>query len=1044
MQPPRHPRDEAARLEALRAQRILDTPPDEGFDDLAGMAAEMCGTPIALISFIDERRQWIKANRGMPGTPIDRDRSFCGHTILEAGMFVVPDASADERFADNPLVTADPHIRFYAGAPLLTPEGHALGTLCVMDRAPHELSDSQRDALQILSRHVMAQLALRRQRLQAADPESAARRLAAIVEWSEDAIIGKDLNGIVTDWNGGAERLFEYTAAEIIGTPIRRIIPSDRRDEEAIILSKIRSGESVEHFETVRQTKSGRLVDVSVMASPIKDAVGTVIGASKVARDITHRKREREALREREEQLRLYAEHSPVAVAMFDRDMRYLVASRSWLEDFQLGRESIVGRSHYDIFPDLPPRWRLVHERCLAGAIEKCDEDAFPRADGRTDWIRWEVRPWRLADGTIGGLIIFSENITDRKHAQEAVRKSEERYRALFDYAPDGILIADRDSYQLDANHSICAMLGYTRDELLGKHASDLLEPTESLNIGPARDAILARAEYRRQWTFRRKDGSTFSSDVIATALPDGNILAMIRDVTERDQAAEALRVAEERMRFALDNAKIGIWDMDFATGTLRWSETLEAQYGLEPGTFDGRFESFIGFIHPTDRASMVELIQQATVTGGDFTVQHRARRPDGGVRWLTGAGRILLGSDNTPVRAVGISIDVTDRRTLEAQYQQAQKMEAIGRLAGGVAHDFNNLLTIILGYSQLLLRRLPAGDPGRADVTEIQRAGASAAALTRQLLAFSRKEIIEPAVLNLNRILGDMREMLQRLIGEDIQVIFKLRPDLEPVKADRGQIEQVVMNLTVNARDAMPGGGAVTIETANVELDSNYATGRLAVQPGRYVVLTVSDTGSGMTADIQSHLFEPFFTTKERGKGTGLGLATVHGIVTQSGGNVNVYTEVGKGSSFKVYLPVVQSKQASPEPSPVERPDLGSLSILVVEDADALRELARRLLVELGHTAIVAANADEAIRLFGSHDRIDLLLTDVVMPGMSGPDLVKRLREDRPALKVVYMSGYTEDAIVQRGVLTPGVVFLHKPFTTETLDTKLRTAMAG
>ena len=366
--------------------------------------------------------------------------------------------------------------------------------------------------------------------------------------------------------------------------------------------------------------------------------------------------------------------------------------------------------------------------------------------------------------------------------------------------------------------------------------------------------------------------------------------------------------------------------------------------HGLAPGTFPQTFEAFLEFVHPDDRAALLESVSQATTTGQDFTVQHRAVRPDGTIHaWFTGAGRILLGRDRTPARAVGISIDVTAQRTLEAQYQQAQKMEAIGRLAGGVAHDFNNLLTIILGYAQLLLRRLPEDALGRRDVSEIQKAGASAAALTRQLLAAAGREIIEPTLLNLNVVLRDMREMLQRLIGEDVEVVFRLRPDLVKVKADRGQIEQVIMNLTVNARDAMPDGGTVTIETANVELDANCTKGRLAIQPGRYVVLTVTDSGAGMTAEVQNHLFEPFFTTKERGKGTGLGLATVHGIVTQSGGSVNVYSEMGRGSSFKVYLPAAEAGAVAPEPILEDRPDNGALTVLVVENSDALRELARR-----------------------------------------------------------------------------------------------------
>jgi len=388
---------------------------------------------------------------------------------------------------------------------------------------------------------------------------------------------------------------------------------------------------------------------------------------------------------------------------------------------------------------------------------------------------------------------------------------------------------------------------------------------------------------------------------------------------------------------------------------------------------------------------------------------------------------------------ALALAAQVTER--LEAQYQQSQKMEAIGRLAGGVAHDFNNLLTSILGYCELLLEDVAPGDPRSADIKEIQKAGSQAAGLTRQLLAFSRKQIIEPTLLDLNAVVGDIRAMLGRLIGEDVTVVARLQPNLAAVMADRSQVEQIVMNLVVNARDAMPAGGTLTIETANVDLDEHYASTHFAVTPGPYVVLSVTDTGAGMTPEVQARLFEPFFTTKELGKGTGLGLATVHGIVSRCGGSVGVYSEIGKGTSFKVYLPrapVAEPVAEGPAQVPQHRP-AGGETVLVVEDAEGLRELTTRLLERQGSTVLVAANADEALRLFEQHPAIDLLLTDVVMPGASGPELTRRLIEQRPTLRVIYMSGYTEDAIVHHGVLKPGIAFLNKPFTSATLGRKVR-----
>jgi CheY-like chemotaxis protein len=356
------------------------------------------------------------------------------------------------------------------------------------------------------------------------------------------------------------------------------------------------------------------------------------------------------------------------------------------------------------------------------------------------------------------------------------------------------------------------------------------------------------------------------------------------------------------------------------------------------------------------------------------------------------------------------------------------------------VAHDFNNLLTGILGYCELLLADVDPDDPRRADIAEIQKAGASGAELTRQLLAFSRKQIIQPTLLDLNVVVADIRPMLARLIRKNVAVVLGLQPQPALVTADRSQVEQIVMNLAVNARDAMPRGGTLTIETANVELDDLHAKTHLGVKPGPYVVLTITDTGTGVTPQVKARLFEPFFTTKEVGKGTGLGLATVDGIVTRSGGCIDVSSEIGRGTSFMVYFPRADAaKIVVDTPSPIARPRAGTETIVVVDDTEGLRELTSKLLRRQGYTVLLAANADEAIRLFEENASIDVLLTDVVMPGASGPELTRQLVEQHPTLKVVYMSGYTEDAIAQHGVLNPGIAFLHKPFTSETLGRKIR-----
>ena len=1035
MQAAASPPGEARRLEALRAYLRFDTTSESAFDDLAALAGLACGTPMAAIALIERDTVSYAAVHQWPLRSMSRRASFCAHAILGSDVFEVADATADARFADNPLVTGETQVRFYAAAPMVTADGQAVGVVCVMDRVPRTLSESQREALRLIGRRAIGQLDLRRQARDVAESEARLRfladsasvglavvnhdrryvyanltyaemfglpprsivgarvhdvlgdsyddqvraqldrafageavayemprrgrggtryyavryeprgagggsrvvvgvitditehraaagmanQLAAIVESSGDAIFGEDLHGIVTSWNAGAERIFGYTADEIVGTSILRLIPADRRPEAREMIASSRRGESVANLETVRRTSSGRLLDISITSSPIKDGSGRVVGISKVAREITA-----------------------------------------------------------------------------------------------------------------------------QKEAEAALRASEARYRTLFDCAPDAIIVVSPDGRCLDVNPSGCRMLGYSREELLARRTSDLVAPSEVAALAPARRVLDEQATYEREWQLMRKDGSPLPAAVMATRMPDGNRLTMIRDVSERNRAIDALRHAEERMRFALQNANVGIWDMDHRSGRLTWSETLEAHYGLAPGTFAGTFDAFMARVHPDDRPRLRETIGNATRTGLDFTTEHRALWPDGTVRWLSGAGRVLIDERGQPLRGVGVTLDVTERRTLEAQYQQAQKMEAVGRLAGGVAHDFNNMLTAILGYCELLLDKLEPGSALAADVTEIQQAGTAAAGLTRQLLAFSRREIIEPTLLDLNVVVADIRRMIGRLIGED--VVFTVMAAKEPalVVADRGQIEQVILNLAVNARDAMPAGGRMTLETAHVDVraDDGSAAAHFPVAPGRYVALTVSDTGTGMTPDVQTHLFEPFFTTKESGKGTGLGLATVHGIVTRAGGRIGVYTEVSVGTSFRVYLPSADPATTVSEPEARATPRRGTQTILVVEDSDSVRDLARRLLERDGYTVLAAANADEAKAIFDRHATIDVLLTDVVMPGASGAALGEQLVAQHPGLTVVYMSGYTEEAIVQHGVLKPGIAFLHKPFTSDTLGRKLRDAL--
>ncbi len=732
-------------------------------------------------------------------------------------------------------------------------------------------------------------------------------------------------------------------------------------------------------------------------------------------------------------------------IITMDAEGRVIEFNSAAERTFGYARAEAIGRPLAELI--IPPSLRPAHAAGLARflatreprVLGKVIEITAIRADG-------SQLPVELAITLIPspGPPIFTgvlRDISARKGAEEA----RARLAAIVDSSDDAIFSMDLDGTILTWNSGAERLYGYPASEAIGRHRSFLAPDDSTAELAE----VLARAlrgEPGEALETRRihRDGTPFDVALTASPMMDlqgrvTGISAIARNITERQNAIRALRAADERTQFVLQNSNVGVWDMDYGTGVLKWSGTMEAQYGLAPGTFGGSFEAFIEGIHPEDRASVLAAVGKAMASGANFAFLHRTLRPDGTIRWLNAVGQTMLDERGEPLRAVGISIDVTECRRLERQFQQAQKMEAIGQLAGGVAHDFNNLLAVILGNCELMLEGLDSANPHHTDLEAIRKAGMSAAGLTRQLLAFSRQEIIEPTLLDLNEVLAGMRAMLKRLIREDIEIVLSLRPELALVKADRGQIEQVVLNLAVNARDAMPRGGTLTIEIANVELDDDCPISHGAVTPGPFVELAVSDTGEGMSPEVHARLFEPFFTTKEVGKGTGLGLAMVHGIVSQNGGCIDVATQIEKGTSFRVYLPRAEGEEEVAPPTPAIPPARDSAeTVLVVEDSDGLRILVPRLIERLGYTVLVAANADQALRMFESH-RVDLLLTDVVMPGGSGPDLARRLTDLQPALRVIFMSGYTDEAIVDHGVLGTGIEFLHKPFTSEILARKLR-----
>ncbi|MFO0735579.1 MAG: PAS domain S-box protein [Labilithrix sp.] len=1011
------------------------------------------------------------------------------------------------------------------------------------------------------------------------------------------------------------------------------------------------------------------------------------------------------ALAASEEHLRLFVQNAPAGLAMFDRDMRYLAASARYAELYRLHVPDLVGQLHVEVFPDLPQRWKDSWQRCLGGAVERAKDDPFPRADGSLDYVDWEIRPWRNAAGEIGGVVLLSEVVTDRRRAAAALSRSEERYRALFDRSPFGIAelagedgtivranaqlgailglpiislhgrplvdlvvaadhaalredltvvrtgrvsylerelhlalprgrtalvcvtctaleeanavmvtVADmtkrrsvsgkgttppgavtseaearwtamvqasplamvmtaagsgrvldanpafeqllgydrgalvgrtavelgiigadfrrefaeelrangrgarsalrvrakdggeriievaisadtlrgedcfvtiardvteqrRAEEELEAreqamlaafenapiglafgipgesrlaavNRRVCEMLGYTREVLLTKSIVELSHPDDI----PATREVLKRfasAEEDEVSTvkrFVRKDGSTLECEVRIALIPaergrPRRTVIGLTDLTDRRRAEAAMAKSEERYRELIEQLDAPIVSIDL-DGIITYANPAMATYGYAPSDLIGQPASIL--TRPEDRAEIAalreEVFRDHAPCPRELIILDRSGKP----RPVRCARRAIV-RDGKVVGLTRMLTDLTPQREAEEQLRAAQRMEAVGRLAGGVAHDFNNLLTVILAYTDIARSELADHSPTRECLDEVLNAGKRAEGLTRQLLAFSRKQVMVLQPLSIEKAVGGVASMLRRLIGEDVRLEVSIPAELPLVEADLGQLELVLMNLAINSRDAMPDGGTITIEAHRATLDASAAAQR-SMPAGPCVELVVRDDGMGMNEETRLRIFEPFFTTKEVGKGTGLGLSTVYGIVKQFGGEISVESTPGRGTTFRIHLPALAEgtmrSASTPAVTKTNTPlRTGHELILVVEDESGLRRVLRRILTNAGYRVLVCGTPSEALEVCrGPEADIDLVLTDVVMPEMNGRELTQRLRELKPNVPVVFMSGYTDEKLERLDVLEDN--FIRKPFVSEALRAVVRTVL--
>ncbi|HEY5478071.1 MAG TPA: PAS domain S-box protein, partial [Gaiellaceae bacterium] len=757
--------------------------------------------------------------------------------------------------------------------------------------------------------------------------------------------------------------------------------------------------------------------------------------------------------RELNERLGAVIDASPVAIIEIDLERRITVWNEVAEEIFGWSSEEVVGT----VLPIVPEHRLEEHKELVERAIQGEQITNFEterrRRDGTLIPYRVSMALHRDADRRTVGVIAIGSDLSSAKFAEEELLRTRELYRVVVENSHDMIAVLDPMGRFVFASPSYEQALGYGPEELVDVSPISLVHPSDVQRASDAlRQAVTSQSAAVVELRMRHKRGNWVFVEGTTTSVLDENgqlrsILMSFRDISERRTAEEELREAEARYRLLVEQLPL-ITYINAPGESGRWvylSPQLEEILGYKPADWVSDYGNFVSAIHPDDREH-VAAERAASGGKGRIGLEYRLISKDERTVWVRDEAVVVRDLSGKPLYVQGYLLDISvereaeiERRRLEAELLHSQKMEAIGRLAGGIAHDFNNLLTAITGYSELIVSELDPASSLARDAEEIKRAAEQAAAMTQQLLAFSRRQVLQPALLDPNEVIGRMEKMLQRLIGENVELVTALEPEVVMIRADRGQIEQVVMNLVVNARDSMPNGGRITVETANISLDDAGAS-RLGLPAGNFVLATISDVGFGMDDETMSHIFEPFFTTKEQGEGTGLGLATVHGIVEQSNGAIQVASEIGKGSVFHVYLPVAEdSVEAERVVAPFGE-TRGSETLLLVEDEEMVRQLVARVLRELGYEVFETSSGGEALLLSDSLDRpIDLLVTDVVMPGMSGRELAEILVVRRPTTRVLFMSGYTDEAIVHHGVLDGEAEFIGKPFTPQELAHKIR-----
>ncbi|MGB3507963.1 MAG: PAS domain S-box protein [Microcoleaceae cyanobacterium] len=1167
--------NEATRLNLLQEYQILDTPAEPEFDDLTRLAAQICGTPVAWIGIADESRHWFKSRYGWPSTEVSREIGFCSHVIEQDDIFIVPDALADARFAINPLVISYPYMRFYAGAPLIISDGQIIGTLCVIDSVPRNLTLAQQESLKALSRQVVAQLELRRLSI-AKKRSPGVLELERFFHLSVDLLCVAGVDGYFKQVNPAFEQTLGYTNEELLSQPFFYFIHPNDRDATLAEVKKLKSGNPTIYFENRYRARNGNYLWLAWTAQP---AVETGLLYA-IARDITHQKQaesERLKLLLQEQMARSTAEETQrqierilesITDGFFSLDDQWHFTQLNQQAERLLRRNAkeLLGKNFWEEFLETTdtPFYPQFH-KAMREKVNVQFEVFYPPLDS---WFAVYGYPCE------NSLYVYFQDISGRKQAEEALRISEAGYRMLFEsnphpmwaydletlsflavneaairhygysrseflsmtlrdiYPPEDIAILlnkiNQTTSELDkpgvfrhqkkdgtiiyveitshgltfagkqaeivlanditermkaetallemttlqqailnaANYTIIStsidgtiysfnaaaehLLGYSAEEVVGKTTPvlihDLDEVTQraeklttelGVKINPGFDVFVAKARLgqpdEQEWTYIRKDGSRFPVLLSVTALKDndGNLTGFLgigSDITERKQAEQKIR----EQAALLDVATDAIIVRNLEQQILFWNKGAERLYGYKAEEALGKNANLLLY---REKLSQLEEIQSIVVKNGYWYEELLQVTKSGKEILVESRWTLVKDCQQKPKFILVVNTDITEKKLLEEQFYRAQRLESIGTLASGIAHDLNNLLTPMLAVSQLLPMKFPEIDERTQNLLNIlEKNSRRGADLVKQVLSFAKGVECQRSIVQLKHIIIEVKQIITETFPKSIDIYTDISKDLYPVYGDATQLHQILINLCVNARDAMNNGGKLMMFARNVFVDEKYTRMNIDAQVGEYILISIDDTGIGMSQEIQQRIFEPFFTTKGIGKGTGLGLSTVLGIVKSHGGFVDVVSKKGQGTKFKIYLPALSDSKISPI-TDIKVPVGNGELILVVDDEASIREVMKTGLETYNYRVITAGGGMEALDLYIKYQQeINVVLIDMMMPGLNGIVAIHNLQKINPKVKIIISSGLAHSELINAAKNAGIDEFLSKPFTSEEL----------